>query len=246
MSESPQLQSPASDAIAEDDRRTHQRLPASKLGAMKAQLTTGPAVVLKDVSRSGARFQSESRLLPGLSVALKMVTPDGVVAVRGRVVRSRLVRMDSGGMGYEAAVSFTDLLPGLEEPAPAKNAAAPPAAPKAAPKVSSTAAAQVAPAGTPAMKSTPPSPATTAAPAAGTAPGPATPAPVAAPAAPVSPFAALADDAPPAARTAAAVSDGAPADEDADDDDLPMMMLVTASVSQTTAELHEMFNGNDW
>lgn len=218
MSESPQLQSPVSDAIAEDERRTHQRVPASRLAGMKAQLTTGPAVVLKDVSRSGARFQSESRLLPGLTVALKMVTPDGVVAVRGRVVRSRLVRLDSGGMGYEAAVSFTDLLPGLaDEPPPAKAAAVPPSAPQA---VSAAAVAAA------------PVPTVTTAPAL-TAAAPPSP----------SPFAGLADDASPTARAAAPVPPDAETD---DDDDLPMMMLVTASVSQTTAELHEMFNGNDW
>jgi hypothetical protein len=221
MAESSRLQSPGDDAIAEDERRTHHRVPASRLTGVKAQLTAGPAVVLKDVSRSGARFQSESRLLPGLTVALKMVTPDGVVAVRGRVVRSRLVRMDSGGMGYEAAVSFADLLPGLaDEPKPEPKAAEPkPAAPSAAPQVSAPAVVAAAPPSTPTST-------------------------------PVSPFAALADEAAPrangAAQAAAAADEADENVEGADSDDEIPMMLVTASVSHTTAQLQEIFNGNDW
>ena len=51
----------------------------------------------------------------------------------------------------------------------------------------------------------------------------------------------IADDASPALRSGA---DAAAAARD-DDDEVPMMLL-TASVSQTMAELHEIFNGNDW
>jgi hypothetical protein len=220
MAERSSLSTASDDAIAEDDRRTHQRLPASRLNGLSAQLQTGPEVLLKDVSRSGARFQSEARLLPGLSVALKMVTPDGVVAVRGKVVRSRMIRLDRGGMGYEAAVSFSDLIPELATaPAPEAEAAAP------SPADARAEAAPVAPDA--------PAPAGTAEPSsvfAGIAGETAAPEP------------------PPAAAQAPTAGPAKPQhaeNHEHDDDEVPMMLLV-ASVSQTTAELREIFNGNDW
>jgi hypothetical protein len=109
--------------VGTDDRRQHQRVSASALPGVSAKLPKGPEVVLMDLSRSGARFQCDSRLLPGLSVALRLVTPDGKMDVRGKVVRSRLIRKDSGELSYEIAVAFSELLPeftGLEDTAPAE------------------------------------------------------------------------------------------------------------------------------
>lgn len=231
MSEDTKTAQGSGDAIAEDERRTHQRLPASRLAGLSAQLATGPAVALKDVSRSGARFQSDSRLLPGLSVALRMVTPDGVVTVRGKVVRSRLVRMDKGGMGYEAAVAFSELLPDLGVPAA-------PAAREQPPVETSEPAVELATEITPDVASLRPESAAEAVlAAAAAARGIASPA-----ASSPSPGpAVIADDASPAVR-----SDAAAAARAGDDDDEVPMMLLTASVSQTMAELHEIFNGNDW
>lgn len=93
------------------DRRQHPRLLASDLPGITARLSKGPAVVLQDVSRSGARFQCDSRLTPGLSIALRIVTPDGQMDVRGKVVRSRVIRKDHGELSYEIAVAFSELLP---------------------------------------------------------------------------------------------------------------------------------------
>ncbi|MEZ5317550.1 MAG: PilZ domain-containing protein [Vicinamibacterales bacterium] len=224
MSENPNAQAAAADAIAEDDRREHQRVPASQLSGIRAQLPTGPEVILKDLSRSGARFQSESRLLPGLSVALKVVTPDGDVAIRGKVVRSRLVRLDKGGMGYEAAVAFTELLPDFESEAPAKPAVPPQeravsgkdAAPPARPAEGTGATAGAAPASgtTGAAEATPASAAQRSA-------------------------GHTATDSSPRTSTA---GDPSPSEED----EVPMMLLVTACVPQTVAEIRELFNGNDW
>ena len=52
-------------------------------------------------------------MLPGVRVALRLRTSDATFIVRGEVVRSALVRLDGGTVGYEAAMAFDDLLTGL-------------------------------------------------------------------------------------------------------------------------------------
>ncbi len=103
--------------VSESDRRNWPRIPAEALPNVSAKLATGPDIRLVDLSRGGARFECEKRLLPGAKVALRLVTPDGTLVVRGRVVRSRIVRLERGGLGYDAAIAFNETLNELlEEP----------------------------------------------------------------------------------------------------------------------------------
>ena len=185
MSESePKEEADKKGAVSEAERRNWPRIPAEALTNVSAKLATGPDIRLVDLSRGGARFECEKRLLPGAKVALRLVTPDGTLVVRGRVVRSRIVRLERGGLGYDAAIAFNETLSQmLEEP----NAGAS-TAPAQAPEVQATA-----------------------------------------------PAADIIDK-----------DDGAP--------DVPLeswvppveLMTVTASVSQTSEELKEIFDGNDW
>ena len=158
------------------NRRVFERIPATQLPQMSATLTTGPDIRLIDVSRGGALFECSKRLVPASAVALRLVTPDGTHIVRGRVVRSRIVRLERGGLGYQAAISFNE---------PLKDLIADDVA-------------------TPSRGSAP-------------------------------------------VASAAAPAPAAPATEtpSTDDFDLPIM-TVTASVLHSSAELHEIFNGNDW
>jgi hypothetical protein len=169
-------------AVGEAERRNWPRIPAEALPNVSAKLATGPDIRLVDLSRGGARFECEKRLLPGAKVALRLVTPDGTLVVRGRVVRSRIVRLERGGLGYDAAIAFNETLSQmLEEPGPRSGATQDPQEATAAP-----------------------------------------------------------------APEAADRDDGAP--------EVPMeswvppveLMTVTASVSQTSEELKEIFDGNDW
>lgn len=182
MSE-PKEEAETKGAVGEAERRNWPRIPAEALPNVSAKLATGPDIRLVDLSRGGARFECEKRLLPGAKVALRLVTPDGTLVVRGRVVRSRIVRLERGGLGYDAAIAFNETLSQmLEEP----NALAAPAAP------------------------------------------------------PVQ------------------EAQAAPAHEGSDKDDsapgVPLeswippveLMTVTASVSQTSEELKDIFDGNDW
>ena len=103
--------------VGEAERRNWPRIPAEALPNVSAKLATGPDIRLVDLSRGGARFECEKRLLPGAKVALRLVTPDGTLVVRGRVVRSRIVRLERGGLGYDAAIAFNETLSQMiEEP----------------------------------------------------------------------------------------------------------------------------------
>ena len=92
----------------------HPRLPADQL-PFTAAFAPGPDVRLIDLSRGGARFECERRLLPGSTVALRLVTPDGAVVVRGRVVRSRIAKIDQSGLVYEVAAAFNETLSALAD-----------------------------------------------------------------------------------------------------------------------------------
>jgi hypothetical protein len=182
MSE-PKEEAETKGAVGEAERRNWPRIPAEALPNVSAKLATGPDIRLVDLSRGGARFECEKRLLPGAKVALRLVTPDGTLVVRGRVVRSRIVRLERGGLGYDAAIAFNETLSQmLEEP----NALAPTAAP-------------------PAQE------------------GQAAPAPEGSDKDDGAPGAPLESWVPPVE-----------------------LMTVTASVSQTSEELKEIFDGNDW
>jgi hypothetical protein len=139
------------------DRREWPRASQEALATVKAQLAAGTEVDLKDLSRGGARFQTETRLLPGLTVAVRLVGVDGkTTTVRGRVVRSRLLRLDRGGMGYEVGIAFQELIsPVVDEmtqAAPTGSAAPAPVAPEPG----ATATAEPAPAKAPAIAAPPP------------------------------------------------------------------------------------------
>lgn len=99
------------------NRRAHTRLRAEDLKGLGARLASGAEIRLIDLSRSGAQFECDRRFLPNATISLRLVTSDTTFVVSGRVVRSRIVRLDRGGLGYNVAVSFNELLQNLlEEP----------------------------------------------------------------------------------------------------------------------------------
>ncbi|MFI5178309.1 MAG: PilZ domain-containing protein, partial [Vicinamibacterales bacterium] len=106
------------------DRRVFPRVPAEQL-PVTAGFAPGPDVRLVDLSRGGARFECQRRLLPGSTVALRLVTPDGSLVVRGRVVRSRIAKIDQSGLVYEVAAAFNENLTTLAEEADKGASAAP-------------------------------------------------------------------------------------------------------------------------
>ena len=177
MSEEPTkaAEPPESEASGRE-RRVFPRLPADQL-PVTAAFAPGPDVRLVDLSRGGARFECERRLLPGSTVALRLVTPDGAVVVRGRVVRSRIAKIDQSGLVYEVAAAFNETLTALADDAAPQQATAPPEAASATE---------------------------------------------------------------PQANPEAAPDDGDP------ERWAEVLTTVTATVTQSSGELREIFNGNDW
>ena len=210
MKQAPQSSpSDGTSAATAADRRVWPRIPASELPDLSVNLTTGPDIRLIDISRGGALFECSKRLVPASTVALRLVTPDGTHIVRGRVVRSRIVRLERGGLGYQAAIAFNETLQELKEPQARAAGDEPPAV------------------------------------------GVDTPAPEATPAASL--WAGAVDE--PAAgagqgeaATAAAdpAADATTTEHSADAAWVPPTLTLTASVLQTSEELREIFNGNDW
>ena len=106
------------------NRRAHTRLPADALKGLGARLASGAEIRLIDLSRGGAQFECDRRFLPNSTISLRLVTPDTTFVVAGRVVRSRIVRLERGGLGYNVAVSFNELLQNLIEESPIEPVAA--------------------------------------------------------------------------------------------------------------------------
>ena len=200
MKQAPQSSpSDGTSATTAADRRVWPRIPASQLPDLSVNLTTGPDIRLIDISRGGALFECSKRLVPASTVALRLVTPDGTHIVRGRVVRSRIVRLERGGLGYQAAIAFNETLQDLKEPE------TPPAA-EAPPEPTPTAALWAGAVGEPAAGNR-------------------------------------------HAELAAHEPDPALATTNGDSADAawtPPLLTLTASVLQTSDELREIFNGNDW
>jgi hypothetical protein len=100
------------------NRRQHVRVQPDASNPLAARLASGADVRLIDLSRSGAQFECDRRFLPNATISLRLLTKDDVVMVTGRVVRSRIVRLATGGLGYIVAVAFNELLKAnIESPA---------------------------------------------------------------------------------------------------------------------------------
>lgn len=92
------------------ERRAHLRLRADEVQLSAARLSSGAEIKLIDLSRGGAQFETDRRFLPNSSVSLRLLANDSTIVVHGRVVRSRIVRLDNGGLGYNVAIAFNELL----------------------------------------------------------------------------------------------------------------------------------------
>jgi hypothetical protein len=88
------------------NRRQHVRVRPDERNRLTATLASGSDIRLIDLSKGGAQFECDRRFLPNATVSLRLLTSDGQVLVTGRVVRSRIVRLASGGLGYLVAVAF--------------------------------------------------------------------------------------------------------------------------------------------
>ena len=77
-----------------------------------ARLRPGRDVEVIDLSSGGALLEARCRLLPGARVELQLELDERWYVTRGRVLRSRVARLDRLlGVAYRAAVAFDAAFP---------------------------------------------------------------------------------------------------------------------------------------
>jgi PilZ domain len=94
------------------DRRTTRRLHRTEEhGIVATRVRPGHRAHLVDVSAAGAMIETSYRLLPGTSVELHLETETAHTNVRGRVLRSSVVRVRASSVCYRGAIAFDRDLP---------------------------------------------------------------------------------------------------------------------------------------
>jgi hypothetical protein len=72
----------------------------------RLRLRAGREISLVDISASGALVEGDTRLLPGTHVDVHVVTTNGRVLVRSRVVRAFVSAVAGDRITYRAALAF--------------------------------------------------------------------------------------------------------------------------------------------
>lgn len=99
-------------------------VPSAVPSLKSVSLVTGPDVQLINISRGGALFQTNARILPGAGICIRLVATDALFFLRGRVLQSQVSSSRGSELHYECRVAFDEefSLPEAERenhPAPA-------------------------------------------------------------------------------------------------------------------------------
>ena len=89
-----------------EHRKAPRRVPLREEPLSRIRLRTGREVSVVDVSNIGVLVEGQVRLLPGTHVDVHVVTRDGRVLVRSRVVRCWIAALDAGVVCYRGALAF--------------------------------------------------------------------------------------------------------------------------------------------
>jgi PilZ domain len=92
-------------------RSTHRLCRVEEHGIVSTRVRPGHRAHLVDVSAAGALIETSYRLLPGASVELHLETETARANVRGRVLRSTVVRVRPASVCYRGAIAFDRDLP---------------------------------------------------------------------------------------------------------------------------------------
>ena len=87
-------------------RRSPRRVPGAAEPICRIRLRTGWELTIVDISHAGALIEGGARLLPGTHVDVHVITRDGRVLVRSRVVRASVCHLQSDVVLYRAALAF--------------------------------------------------------------------------------------------------------------------------------------------
>jgi hypothetical protein len=91
-----------------DERRSHQRIPARLIPALSAQLSGGSKVTLLDLSQHGVRLETTRHMRPGQVVSLRFSIDDQIITINASVIRSSIVRLDAEEVRYETGLRLSD------------------------------------------------------------------------------------------------------------------------------------------
>ena len=91
-------------------RRAPRRAPASDEPLCRVRLRTGRELTVIDVSDAGVLVRSAARLLPGTHVDMHVLTWNGRVLVRSRIVRAYVCALQADAIWYQGALAFERLI----------------------------------------------------------------------------------------------------------------------------------------
>ena len=107
-----------------EHRKALRRVPLREEALSRIRLRTGREMSVVNVSNTGVLVEGQGRLLPGTHVDVHVVTREGRVLVRSRVVRCWIAALDAGVAWYRGALAFDRQLdteaPGYAIPQPAR------------------------------------------------------------------------------------------------------------------------------
>lgn len=87
-------------------RRAPRRAPADDEPVSQIRLRAGRQLTVINLSDTGLLAEGDMRLLPGTHVDVHLVTPDGRILVRSRVVRAFVCRLGRDRIEYRGALAF--------------------------------------------------------------------------------------------------------------------------------------------
>jgi hypothetical protein len=82
------------------------RVPAGDEPLCQIRLRAGRDLRVVDVSNAGVLVEGASRLLPGTHVDVHLVTREGRVLMRSRVVRAFVSHLEADAVRYRGALAF--------------------------------------------------------------------------------------------------------------------------------------------
>lgn len=89
-----------------DRRRVPRRIPATDEPLSHIRLRAGRELLVVDLSDAGLLAEGNMRLLPGTHVEVHLITKEGRVLVRSRVVRAYVCHVSGDSIRYRGALLF--------------------------------------------------------------------------------------------------------------------------------------------
>jgi hypothetical protein len=96
----------APDARRRERRRAERRTPDPQEPLARVRLRGGRELDVVDLSAAGVLVDGAARLHPGTHVDVHVITRDGRVLVRSRVVRAFVSHLQAGAVRYSGALMF--------------------------------------------------------------------------------------------------------------------------------------------